>query len=356
MKTKNMAAFFAIAAAALYAVNVPLSKILLTYVDTVMMAGLLYLGAGIGMLVYVLSRKVSGKGVMKEPLTRKELPYTIAMVVLDIAAPILLMCGVARTSSANVSLLNNFEIVATAWIALLLFGEKISRKLWIAISLITVASILLSFEGNGAFVFNQGSLCVLGACIFWGLENNCTRMLSNKSSEEIVIIKGIFSGAGSVVIALARGESFPAVPWLCAVLLLGFVAYGLSINFYIMAQKELGAAKTSAYYSTAPFLGVLFSMVLLGERPGIQFYAAFTILLVSTVLIIRDNIAIQHTHEHTHVHTHEHRHGNLVHTHEHSHIHSHQHIHGEDTEDHEHTHDSLEGHDHVHGREMLKSK
>ena len=285
---KYTATLFAILAAALYAINIPISKLLLKNVATTMMAGFLYLGAGFGILIYGLVSKMFGKGDKKEPLTRKELPYTIAMVVLDIIAPILLMLGITRTNSANVSLLNNFEIVATSIIALFIFKEVISNRLWFAIVLVTIASIILSFEGNGAFEFNQGSLLVLGACICWGFENNCTKMISNKSSEEIVIIKGIFSGLGSIIIALIIGESIPKVKYILIVLLLGFIAYGLSINFYIMAQKDLGAAKTSAYYSIAPFLGVAFSMILLGERPRWQFYVALIIIVISTLIMIRD--------------------------------------------------------------------
>ena len=213
------------------------------------------------------------------------------MVILDIIAPILLMMGIANTNSANVSLLNNFEIVATSLIALIIFKEVISRKLWIAIGLVVVASAILSFEGVGAFSLNKGSLYVLGACICWGFENNCTRMISSKSSVEIVIIKGCFSGLGSLLIALLLGEELPSPSWMLRVLLLGFVSYGLSINFYILAQKELGAAKTSAFYSVAPFLGVAFSMLLLGERPDMQFYAALAIMLLATVLMVQDTMA-----------------------------------------------------------------
>lgn len=290
MKAKKLAAVSAIAAAALYAVNVPLSKLLLAHVSPTMMAAFLYLGAGLGLLLYSGIRKALGKPVIQEPLTRKELPYTVAMVVFDIAAPILLMLGIARTSSANVSLLNNFEIVATALIAFLIFKEALSRRLLAAISLVVLASAVLSFEGAGSFSFQTGSLFVLGASTCWGFENNCTKMISTKSSIEIVIIKGCFSGLGSFVIALFLGEQVPAAKWILCVLLLGFVAYGLSINFYIMAQKDLGAAKTSAFYAVAPFLGVAFSMALLGERPALRFYAALLIMLLATFLMVRDTV------------------------------------------------------------------
>ena len=345
MKTKNIATFFAILAAALYAVNIPLSKVLLRFIQPTMMAAFLYLGAGVGLFLYGKATKEHG-----DPLTKAELPYTIGMIVLDIAAPILLMLGLEKTNSANASLLNNFEIVATSTIAFLIFREKLSKRLTIAIGLVTAASIALSFEGKGSFQFNTGSLLVLGAACCWGLENNCTRMLSNKSSVQITTIKGIFSGLGSLIVALVVGERIPDLLWMGAVLLLGFVAYGLSINFYIKAQKDLGAAKTSAYYSIAPFLGVVFGVLLLREQPGVRFYVGLAIMIVATVLMVKDTITLQHTHEHVHVHTHEHSHGDMVHTHEHCHVHTHRHTHthGEDEEIHSHTHKALEGHQHIH--------
>lgn len=347
MNTKKIATIYAILAAALYAINVPLSKLLLQHAEPTMMAAFLYLGAGVGLFLYGLIEKFTGKEMGCEPLTRKELPYTIAMVVLDIAAPILLMLGINATTSANVSLQNNFEIVATSLIALVIFKEVISKKLWFAIALVTVASAILSFEGTGSFVFNSGSLFVLGACLCWGFENNCTKMISNKSSVEIVVIKGTFSGLGSLVVAFLLGEQIPDVKWLLCILLLGFVAYGLSIHFYIMAQKDLGAAKTSAYYSIAPFLGVMFSMVLLREKPELQFYIALVIMVVSTYFMVKDTIELQHTHEHEHIHTHEHSHGDTVHIHSHSHIHSHLHVHDGDSENHKHKH-TLNEHNHSH--------
>ena len=287
MKTKTIATFFAILAAALYAINIPLSKILLQHVSPTMMAAFLYLGAGIGLFIY---GKITKEREHSESLTKAELPYTIGMILLDIAAPILLMLGLGSTNSANASLLNNFEIVATSCIAFLIFKEMLSKRLIFAIVLVTIASITLSFEGKGSFQFNTGSLLVLAASCCWGLENNCTRMLSSKSSVQITTIKGLFSGLGSLIVALIVGESIPEITWIIAVLLLGFIAYGLSINFYIKAQKHLGAAKTSAYYSIAPFLGVFFGIVLLNETPYIQFYIGLVIMIIAIVLMIKDTI------------------------------------------------------------------
>lgn len=349
MKTKNLATFYAMLAAALYAVNIPLSKVLLAFVEPTMMAAFLYLGAGLGLFLF---GRLGGDKETGEPLTKAELPYTLGMILLDIGAPILLMLGLEHTNSANASLLNNFEIVATSLIAFFLFRETLSRRLMATILLVTAASVTLSFEGEGSFQFHGGSFLVLGAACCWGLENNCTRMLSNKSSVQITTIKGMFSGLGSLMVALALGERIPGALWLLAVMALGFVAYGLSINFYIKAQKELGAAKTSAYYSIAPFLGVAFGM-LLGERPDGRFYVGLAIMLGATILMVRDTIGLQHTHEHIHIHTHAHVHDGVEHIHEHRHVHTHTHIHEEDGSIHEHDHRFQEEHRHSHGAEGL---
>lgn len=348
MKKSSKATAFALMAAALYAINIPLSKIFLNYASPTIMVALLYLGAGFGVLIYSEVEKLLGINRPYESLTKKELPYTIGMIVLDVLAPIFLMFGISYTNSANVSLLNNFEIVVTALLALIIFKEHISKRLWFAIILVTIGSAILSFEGDGAFVFNKGSLLVLAAASCWGLENNCTRMISNKSSSEIVIIKGIFSGTASLIISFLIGESLPSILWIIGGLFLGFVAYGLSINLYIMAQKDLGAAKTSAYYSVAPFLGVAFSLIILGEVPTAKFYIALIIMTISTVLMVKDNIKLQHTHDHFHIHNHTHSHGSYEHSHEHSHKHSHIHIHEDKNQGHYHSHKDLEDHNHSH--------
>ena len=284
----NKAIFYAILAAALYALNAPVSKLMLKNVPPTMVAGFLYLGAGIGMALMGLVRRRTGLGKQEMHLTRKDLPFTLGMVVLDIAAPIFLMIGLSRTTSANASLLNNFEIVATSLIALLIFKEKIGRRLWIAIGLITLSSILLSVEDAGSFRFSVGSLFVLLACVCWGLENNCTRNLSHSDPLEIVVIKGFGSGIGSVIIGRVAGEALPLWGDILRILLLGFVAYGLSIYFYVYAQRDLGAAKTSAYYAIAPFIGVLLSFIMFREIPGVLFFIALAIMVAGTWMVNRD--------------------------------------------------------------------
>ncbi len=284
----NKAVFYAILAAALYALNAPISKLLLQNVPTTMMAGFLYLGAGIGMAVLGLIRCKTAHGKQEIHLTQKDLPYTLGMVALDIAAPICLMIGLTRTTAANASLLNNFEIVATSIIALLIFREKIGKKLWIAIGLITLSSILLSVEDSGSLQFSFGSLFVLAACACWGLENNCTRCLSKSDPLEIVVIKGFGSGIGSIIIGLIIGESLPLWSDILKILLLGFVAYGLSIYFYVYAQRDLGAAKTSAYYAIAPFIGVLLSFIIFREIPGVLFFIALAIMIAGTWMVNKE--------------------------------------------------------------------
>lgn len=267
-KSKNVAIFLAILAAALYAISTPVSKMMLQVVPPTMIAAFLYLGAGIGVGTMMLVRFERKRPSTEERLHRRDIPYTVAMVALDIAAPILMMFGLKTCSAANTSLLNNFEIVATAIIALLFFGEAVGRRLWTAIAFVTAASILLSLDDGSigeALSFSKGSLLVLGATICWGLENNCTRQIADRDPMEIVTIKGFGSGLGALAIAFAVGESLPAWHHLAIILLLGYVAYGLSIYCYTYAQRTIGAAKTSTYYALAPFIGALLSILMLGE-------------------------------------------------------------------------------------------
>lgn len=280
-------------AAGLYALNSPFSKLLLDYLPSTLMAGFLYVGAGTGMLAIALIRKLSNRPETEERLTKHELPYTIAMIVLDIAAPICLLFGLTMTSAANASLLNNFEIVATALIALIIFKEAISPRLWLGILFVTVSCVLLSLEDISSLQLNSGSLFVLLACLCWGIENNCTRKLSSKDPLQIVMIKGIFSGAGSIIIGLICGERILHLWIIPVVLLLGFVAYGLSIFFYVYAQRILGAARTSAYYAIAPFIGVILSLLIFREIPGILFIAALILMIIGAWLSSQDKPLIE---------------------------------------------------------------
>ena len=288
MVTKNTKGIFlAILAASLYAINAPFSKILLDSMPSTLMAGFLYIGAGLGTAVIAILRKMSGHSGLEEKLTRTELPFTIAMIILDIAAPICLLLGLSMTTAANASLLNNFEIAATAFIALLVFKERISPRLWLGIIFITVSCLILSFEDISSLHFTKGSLLVLLAACCWGLENNCTRKISSKDPLQIVLLKGIFSGSGSLAIGFMVCERIQELWSIPCTLLLGFIAYGLSIYTYVYAQRLLGASRTSAYYAIAPFIGVFLSLIIFQEIPGINFFVALVFMLIGAWLSSR---------------------------------------------------------------------
>lgn len=320
-KNKLKAIMFAFLAAVFYAINVPISKVLLQHVGPTTMAALLYLGAGIGIGMMSLFNKKDREKA--ESLTKAELPYIVGMIVLDIAAPIFLMLGISYGSSANASLLGNFEIVATTVIALILFKEAVTKRLWVAIGLITLSSILLSFEGTDSFHFSYGSLLVIMATVCWGLENNCTRELSSKSTYQIVMLKGLCSGLGALVISLIKKESFPGFGYIAIALALGFVAYGLSIFMYVRAQNVLGAAKTSAYYAVNPLIGALLAFVFLSESLSWMYVIALIVMVIGSALVVVDTFIRKHDHEHQHTFTHSHGGSTHTHTVRHSHVHKH---------------------------------
>lgn len=287
-KFVNRGVFFAILAAGLYAVNSPLSKILLEYMQPTLMAGFLYIGAGTGMSAVALIRKTRRVETTESRLTKSELPFTIAMILLDIFAPICMLIGLKSTSSANASLLNNFEIAATAIIAFMIFKEKISLRLWIGIGFVTLSCLLLSVADFSSFQFSYGSLFIILACVCWGFENNCTKKISSEDPLQIVLLKGIFSGLGSIIIGLCIGERVTVLWSVFAVLLVGFVAYGLSIYFYVYAQRTIGAARTSAYYAVAPFIGTILSLIIFTEIPHYTYYIALGLMIVGGWLCAND--------------------------------------------------------------------
>lgn len=277
----NRYIFLAILAAVLYAISTPLSKLLLESLSPVFIAALLYLGAGIGMFLIGRIRKKTSNHVPMN-FARHELPAVFGMIILDIIAPILLMWGLMSSNPENVALLNNFEIVATSLFAFFLFKEAIPGRLRLAIVLVTIASIILSVEDVQALKFSFGSLLVILATVSWGLENNFTRKLSFNDPLVVVVLKGLFSGLGSLIIAFALGVAVWVPGLILLTMLLGFVAYGLSIFFYVTAQRELGAAKTSTFYAFAPFVGAFLSLLIFRNVPQINFYIALIFMAVGS--------------------------------------------------------------------------
>lgn len=289
-KKEGTAILLALLAAVCYSINIPLSKILLENVGECMMAGFLYLGAGlsIGLLSLFGEKK---KTKERRKLTASDMPYVSAMVILDIAAPVLLMLGLRHSSASLATLVNNFEIVATSLIASIFFHETISKRGWAAIALISAAAIVLSLSFEGGMEFSPSLLLVLLATICWGFENNCTRMISGCDTYEIVFIKGIFSGLGAVILALLTGETFPLIKYILLVLALGSVAYGLSIFFYIRAQSTIGASRTSSFYAINPFIGSLLSFFILRESVTVRYVVALVIMAGGTYLMARDTLS-----------------------------------------------------------------
>ncbi len=283
----NRAIVFSVLAALFYAICSPISKILLDGIEPDLLAALLYMGAGSGMLI-VRSFSKNTRTSERE-LRRDDIPYIIAMIGLDIIAPILLMYGLLESTASSVSLLNNFEIVATLLIAMMIFGERVSKMVIVAIILITISAVILSIDGE-ALSLSSGSFLVIGACICWGLENNCTRRLSDTGATRLVVIKGLFSGFGALIIAVMSGIGNPEPPLIISAMILGFISYGLSLYFYISAQADLGAARVSAYYALAPFIGATLSMIALGEMPDMGFVVALSIMVIGTVLMTYDTL------------------------------------------------------------------
>lgn len=214
------------------------------------------------------------------------------MIALDVIAPILLMIGLKITASSNAALLNNFEIVATSLVAMLIFKEKISWRLWLAILIITFACILLSFDNVFDMKFSYGSVFILGAAVCWGFENNCTRKISSMNTFMIVFLKGISSSLCSFVIALIIGERLPQFRYIAYAVAVGFVAYGLSIFLYVRAQKTLGAAQTSAYYAISPFIGAFLSFIILKEALESNYLIAFILMVIGSGIVVYDSMRV----------------------------------------------------------------
>ncbi|MBI5808646.1 MAG: DMT family transporter [Ignavibacteriales bacterium] len=339
----------AILAAVLYGISTPFSKILLNKLEPTLIASLLYFGAGIGMLSVLIVNHYRGNSTTEMKLSRKEMPFVIGMIILDIIAPVSLMTGLKLSNASSVSLLNNFEVVATTVIALMFFKENVGKRMWGAIGLITVASIILSVDNIGTLQLSVGSIFVILATVAWGLENNCTRMISLTDPAQIVSIKGFGSGVGALLIYFYQGGGEFSLLYVLLTLLLGFVAYGMSIYVYIRAQSELGAARTSAFYAVAPFIGVIISWAVFNDRINSQFVIALVVMIIGSYFAFTESHGHEHEHleeEHTHKHNHEDGHHNHYHEFKVSGTHSHTHKHERIKHSHNHNPDMHHMHSH----------
>jgi drug/metabolite transporter (DMT)-like permease len=343
----------ALLAALLFGLNAPLAKLLLGGVAPVPMAAFLYLGSGVGALALLLLLRVGGRAQVEARLQRADLPWLAgALLAGGVAAPIVLMFSLRVTPAATASLLLNFEGVATTLIAVLAFHEAGGRRVWGAVGLITLASILLSWESGGEWGLSAGALGVLAACTLWGVDNNFTRNISAKNPLTIVMVKGLGAGLFSTLLALLLGSPFPRPLTALGAMALGAVSYGLSITFFILALRDLGAARTSALFSTAPFIGTLLSLLIFREPVTLRLLGALPLMVAGTLLLVGE----RHAHRHHHApltHEHRHRHDDEHHTHPHPSVevppdgwHTHPHTHVAQTHDHPHAPDLHHRHEH----------
>lgn len=342
----------AIMAAVLFGASAPLSKILLGGIEPVPMAAFLYLGSGLGLLAFRLLRgKQAAAG--EAGIEKRDLPWLMGAVLAGgVAAPIVLMFGLRHTPASTASLLLNFEGVATTLMAVVFFKEAMGPRVWGAMGAITAASILLSWDASGQWGFSLGAAGVLAACILWGLDNNLSRNISAKDPVEITMIKGLGAGTFSLLLALGLHSPFPGMMPMVKAMLLGTVSYGASIVLFIRAMRSLGAARTSALFSMAPFVGAVLSLFLFREMPGPAFWAETLLMVGGAVLLLGE----QHGHRHVHpfmTHNHRHRHDDGHHTHQHaegevpaSGWHAHPHTHEPVEHTHPHTPDIHHRHRH----------
>ena len=248
---KNAAVVYAVLAALLFGINAPFSKLLLNEIHPLFLAALLYLGAGLGMTVLTVLNKTRRTATTEARLTQKEMPSIMMMILLDIAAPIFLLLGISLTNSSTAALLGNFEIAATAVIAMIFFKEAIGKRMWMAIILISLASIILTVSDVAAINLSMGAVFVMLSCVCWGLENNCTRNLSIKDPVQVVILKGFGSGLGALLIAMIWGDLSGSLLYISLAMSLGFAEY----FFLCQSPAGTGSRPNQCLLCGSPFYG-----------------------------------------------------------------------------------------------------
>ncbi len=333
-------AFLALLAAALFGVSAPLSKLLLGGIQPLSLAGLLYVGSGLGLLLVWLGRRISGIAEREASLSSADLPWLAGAVVSGgIAAPVLLLWGLTGVFASGASLLLSTEGVLTTLIAALAFHEAIDARVWMASALMVAAGALLAYEPGTSFGLSLHALAVVAACGLWGLDNNLTRPISGGDPVVIAMLKGLAAGTVNLALGLFAGEPLPAMAYAGEALLLGSLSYGASLLCYILALRHLGSARTAAHFGTAPFIGAVVSVLLLNEPMTARLTGASGLMLLGTWLVLTER------------HGHYHEHDIMEHTHRHAHDIHHQHSHngteGPEPHTHPHKHVSL-GHVHPH--------
>lgn len=320
----------AILSAVLFGASTPLAKLLLGGgISPWLLAGILYLGSGVGLSAVYLLRGLTGIGPAEASLKRSDLPW-LGLVILSGGAigPVLLMIGLSSTPASSAALLLNLEGLATMAIAWLAFREYVDRRLLLGAFAILAGAVLISWRGGVGDV-GLGALAIAGACLAWGVDNNLTRKLSSADPVQIALIKGLVAGAVNLTLALVVGAHMPPVGPLMGATAVGFLGYGVSLVLFVLGLRFLGTARTGAYFSAAPFMGAILSLVIFKEPLTVRLVAAGGLMAVGLYLHL--------TERHAHVHEHE----AMDHAHSHVHDDHHQHEHATDDppgEPHSHPH------------------
>lgn len=324
----------ALGSAVLFGAAAPLSKILLGSVDPWLLAGILYLGAGLGLAAIHLGRRFIGLESPEAPLRRGDISWLAAVVFFGgMLGPVLLMFGLSMTSAASGSLLLNLEGLATMAIAWLVFRENVDRRLLLGAAAILAGAVVLSWQGEAKL--DIGGLLIAGACLSWGIDNNLTRKLSSADPVQIAMIKGLAAGSTNLALALFLGASLPSIGIVAGGAIVGFLGVGVSLVMFMLGLRHLGTARTGAYFSLAPFIGAILALAIFRDAFTQQFVVAGALMAVGLYL----HLAERHVHEHSH----------QVLEHEHAHLHD---------EHHQHTHEGpvTEPHAHWHRHEPMRHK
>ena len=334
--------FYALLAALLFGASTPLAKSLLPQMTPLMLAGLLYLGSGVGLAMYSFVRSRRRDVARREAaLTLKDAPWLAGAILAGgVIAPVLLMWGLAATPASSASLLLNLEGVLTALLAWFVFKENFDRRIALGMALIAAGGVSLSWTGRLDAGVPWSSLAIVGACLAWAIDNNLTRKVSAGDPVQIAMLKGLVAGGVNTGLALALGAKLPAASSLLATGVVGFFGYGVSLTLFVLALRHIGTARTGAYFSVAPFVGAAISILFLGDTLTIGFIAAAVLMALGVWLHLTEHHGHEHRHEpmeHEHLHTHDehhrhthrpddppgephthtHRHEELVHTHPH---------------------------------------